>query len=512
MKLKIMRYSHHYVVSNHTWMSPSIMREYLRRFLFTTTFKDIYGKTHEQDRRMFAASNAQRTYYRLHINTFNDFMDYLAICGVPKSSIEITDEPLYEGNPSGLRMQPKFTPKEAQVPLIEFFVNPDPPIKLCKLQTGGGKTFCALSASARLQKLFVLIVRPKYIQNWEVALYGKERVTTVESERVKIVQGGKDLTNLIHEALTTDGPLPYDFIIISNRTYANYIDEYEEYGNLDDTYGCNPVDFMKTVGAHCLLRDEVHLDFHLNFRIDLYTHVPMSISLSATFSSADLMLARMQALQYPPSSHAPAQVHNRYVHVKALRFSLGNIRNFKWALRGRTDYNHIAFEKSILKNRASTERWLGLIQMIVQQEYIDRRVPGTRYIVTASSTEMVRAIADHLASVFGTFSVAEYIQGSDFLKIKECDIVVTTVMSGTAAIDIKGLIGGLMTTAIGSETTNLQAIGRIRVLNEYPDMPLRFCYLYNHEIPQSLKYHVAKKELFKSRVLSHVELPTDVTL
>lgn len=503
MKLLITRYSHHYEVTKHQWMAPDIMRSFIKRFLHIATYRDRHGVLHEQDRRVYAASNAKRSYYRLHIHTFDDFMKHLDQCGIVRSDIEIVDAPLYEGANSNLRMLPHLTPKETQVPLIDFFLKPDPAIKLCKLQTGGGKTFCALSASARLNKLFVLIVRPKYIQNWEVALYGKERVTTVERDRVRIVQGSKELTHLIGEAVDSNGQLPYDFIIISNRTYANFIDEYESEGDLTDSYGCNPVDFMQTVGAHCLLRDEVHLDFHLNFRIDLYTHVPLSISLSATFTSTDLVLSRLQCVQYPPETHAPAQTYNRYVHVRALRYDINNVYTYRWNLRGRTDYNHIAFEQSLMKKAGSFSKWMNMVANVVQEEYVDRRLPGTRYIVTASSTAMVCAIADGLSERFPHLQVATYIEGSDFLQVKESDIVVTTVMSGTAAIDIKGLIGGLMTTSIGSETTNLQAVGRIRPLVQYPDVPLRFCYLYTADIPQSLKYHEAKVGLFQHRVLSH---------
>lgn len=503
MKLLITRYSHHYEVTRHQWLAPSILTSFIKRFLHIAMYRDKHGMLHEQDRRVYAASNAKRTYYRLHIHTLDDFLLHLDQCGVSRNDIEIVDEPLYDGAQSDLRMLPHLTPKETQVPLIEFFLQKTPNIKLCKLQTGGGKTFCALSASARLKKLFVLIVRPKYIQNWEVALYGKERVTNVEKDRVRIVQGSKELKQLIAEAIDTDGHLPYDFIIISNRTYANYIDEFESEGDLTESYGCNPIDFLRTVRAHCLLRDEVHLDFHLNFRIDLYTHVPLSISLSATFTSADLVLSRLQCVQYPPITHAPAQTYNRYVHVRALRYEINNVYTYRWNLRGRTDYNHIAFEQSLMKKAGSFSKWLAMVCNIIQEEYVDRRLPGTRYIVTASSTAMVCAIAEALVERFPQLKVSTYIEGSDFLEVKESDIVVTTVMSGTAAIDIKGLIGGLMTTSIGSETTNLQAVGRIRPLVQYPDVALRFCYLYTADIPQSLKYHEAKVSLLQHRVLSH---------
>lgn len=510
MNVIIRVYSHHIEILNASLLPAYVMSNYLGRFVYVTTYKDVHGSIHEQDRRIYAASNSRRTYYRIHRHALDDFLNYLDRSGIHSSEYTVEYVPQFVGNAANVEMLPALKPKPNQQPLIDFFVDPEPAIKLCKLQTGQGKTFCALSAAARLGRLFVLIVRPKYIENWEVALYGESAITMVERDRVCIVQGSKRLTKLIHQGL--EGELPYDFVIISNTTYANYIKEYEHRDNTKDTYGCDPMDFFKTIGAHCLLRDEVHLDNHLNFRIDLYTHVPLSISLSATYGSSDPVLSRMQTLQYPPSTHAPLQTHIKYVHVTALRFTIRMPTRLRWALRGRNDYNHIAFETSVLKNPMIKIKWLEAIVSIVGTEYVKRMKPGQRFIVTASSRNMVFAIADAVQHAYPEMNVQTYMQGSNFVEVRECDILVTTVVSGTAAIDIKNLIGGLMTTAIGAEETNLQAIGRIRESKDFPDAELRFCYLYTRSIPQSQRYHETKQRIFEHRVLSHSDVALDLEL
>ena len=63
-----------------------------------------------------------------------------------------------------------------------------------------------------------------------------------------------------------------------------FIDEYEVKKS-NNMYGCNPEDFFNLINVGIRLIDEVHQDFHLNFKIDLYTNVKKTISLSATLQS-----------------------------------------------------------------------------------------------------------------------------------------------------------------------------------------------------------------------------------
>ncbi|MGZ7230841.1 hypothetical protein ACXWOM_10305, partial [Streptococcus pyogenes] len=75
----------------------------------------------------------------------------------------------------------------------------------------------------------------------------------------------------------------------SNRTYENYLRAFEKHENelADLGYMCPPDDLFEKLGVGTRLVDEVHMQFYANYRLDLYTHVPQAISLSATLISKD---------------------------------------------------------------------------------------------------------------------------------------------------------------------------------------------------------------------------------
>jgi hypothetical protein len=494
-------YSHHFVVTGFNTIPGRTIQRFVLPLVQYERSVDRNNQVHHKPARIFAASNAARTEYRFNIHCLDDFRTYLKDHKLIGDFVEQI-EPLYEPLGVDFEMKDGMVAKDTQLPIIDYLTTrPDLKAKLVTLQTGQGKTFSFLKALSILGIRGVMVMRPKYIESWLNALYGKDRVTKLEPTEISVVQGSAQLMALIRDG--QEGLLEEKLIIISNKTLLNYIKHYEDEGTTEEVYGCNPVDLWQTIGAGVVGRDEGHLDFHFNFKLDCYMHAPMTITLSATFDAEDSFLNKMQTIQFPLASRAPKVELIKICDVIGISYTLRYPTKLKFQLGGRRDYNHMKFEESILRCRKNTGKWLNIIEQIVDIEYVRKRQPGQRYIVFVSRVDMADAVVCRLRDCYPVLGIVRFAQGDPLTDALEADITVTTVMSGSTAIDIPGLTGGLLTTAIGSKDTNIQLLGRIREPKAWPGLRPRFVYLWCDSISSSRAYHQQKLEYFRGRVLSH---------
>merc|ERR1712098_430540 len=115
-------------------------------------------------------------------------------------------------------------------------------------------------------------------------------------------------------------------------------------------------------------------------------------------------------------------------------------------------------------------------------------------------------IADHLAKRNPTLEVARYISEDDYEVLMESDISASTALSAGTGVDIPGLRYSLMTTNINSSQANIQIVGRLRRLKDWPDVEPDFMYILARNLPKHMEYHEKKKKLLRPRVKSIGEL------
>lgn len=491
-------YSHHFVVRDFKNLPGRLVQRFLKDRL--VQYERASG--HEpKPTRTFAARKHDQSEYRIHINCLESFRQYMKEHGRSDYFIEST-EPMYSPAIMSFQMKSDMVVRDTQVPIMEYLTNrSDINAKLVTLQTGQGKTFTFLKALSVLQTRGVMVMRPKFIGSWLNALYGKDRVTELDPSEVMVIQGSAQLSALINDAL--DEVLDAKLIIISNKTLLNYIKQYEEGVDVAAMYGCEPVELWRIIGAGLVGRDEGHLDFHFNFKLDCYMHVPYTTTLSATFEAEDQFLHRMQVLQYPMNTRAPRVELIKICDVIGVKFAVRYPTEIRFTIKGRKDYNHARFEETVLKSRKNAARWTGLVSKIVGYEYVRIREEGQRYIVFVSRVDMADAVVRALRTDYPILNIVRFAQGDELADALVADIVVTTVMSGSTAIDIPGLIGGLLTTAIGAKESNIQLLGRVRAVKQWPNVRPRFIYLWTDTISASRSYHLNKMEYFRGRVLSH---------
>jgi len=134
---KIEVYSHHFVVSKMTPRLHPLMRETLTPLVEWAGFRSR-GKFHREAKRTFAASNSARSYVRLHINLYPEFMQRLKNAGITENLVDIIHKRMYTPKDMVYIIPPKWVPREDQPRVIRYMTDPGKS-KVVTLQTGKGK-------------------------------------------------------------------------------------------------------------------------------------------------------------------------------------------------------------------------------------------------------------------------------------------------------------------------------------------------------------------------------------
>lgn len=465
----------------------------------------------------FAASNKARTWFRFHFNALADFNNHLFVNNIPKEQVKVTylPEPVVENCVMPIRE--KWVAKDYQEPIIDYLIKPigtydagtrqwtngGARTRMVAIEPGRGKTFCAVKAVCELGYRVVVIVLAGFVEKWVKDLCN---IMDIKPKEIVAVQGGAAMQALTEMAVTKGSMDPYKAVVISNRTFENYLRAYESYGSEMDTLGymVPPEELWTKLGIGVRLIDEVHMQFHANFRVDLYTHVKHAISLSATLLTRDEAMSRMYKIAYPQAERYKEPTTKKYIDSFGVFYRVNPNWNVKTSHRGMSSYSHTAFEDSILKNKQFLNGYAKMLGDYLQKGYMANYKPGNKAIVFAASVEMCGKLAEKLQERFPNKTVKRYVAEDPYqANYLDPDIRVTTIGSGGTGHDIPGLTDNHMTTAIDSLQANIQTMGRLR---DIPDQQTRFYFYSCEQVRKHLNYHDKKKSLMRERAKSYTPL------
>jgi hypothetical protein len=352
-----------------------------------------------------------------------------------------------------------------------------------------------------------VVVAAKYLQKW---VDDFTKTYDCDPEEIILVQGSKHLKALLE--VSQEPGFTATAIIVSSTTFRNWMSDYEDYGQdtLELGYATTPDKFFEHIGAGVRLIDECHQDFHFYFKLDCYTNVRYSISLSATLTNNDPFLKKMYDVMFPPSTRAAKGAMVKYIDAWAVHYQFANPERLKTSHRGRADYSHTAFESSIYKHVPTRLNYFRLVNELLQFGYFKDKKPGDRAIIFASTVEMCTALTEYLTKHYPDLDVRRYVDDDPYENVLDADIRVTTIGSGGTAVDIANLSCAIMTVAIDSIQANLQAAGRLR--DRKGAGHTRFLYLCCDQIPQHVKYHVRKKEILGRLVSTLGDIQAGMTV
>lgn len=502
-ELTVLIATHHFAITRITPRARAAVDTFARRFVQYGLVK-VPGTRNRFERaalKVFAAATNDRSEYRFHINTLKDFYEHLKLHQLQGEMVEILERPLYEPRKVELKVFDHWQDRDYQIPFIEYLLDPGPPLlKLGAIQTGKGKSYSSMRAMSVRGEVILTIVKPKYMEKW---IEDYRRTYDMALEDLMVVRGSEHLMALL--VLAMNDELDAKIILVSNKTLQNWLKLYEKFKEytLEMGYACLPYQFCEALRAGTKLVDEVHEDFHLNFKIDLYTHVPHSISLSATLLPDDPFLKNMCEIAYPSTSRYNGDAYHKYIAAHAVIYRVRDPSKIRWKEPGAAQYSHYAFEKYIMRHKDVLENYLKMIDQVVQGGYIAKRKQGHRCLVFCSLIEMCTLVTEYLQKKYPHLDVKRYVEEDPYENLVESDICVSTLQNAGTGVDIPGLLTVFLTTAITSSQGNVQGFGRLRELfGELASTP-HFYYLVCEDCAKHVQYHEKKKELLRDRALSY---------
>lgn len=365
-------------------------------------------------------------------------------------------------------------------------------------------TFMAAAAISNIGHRVVAFLKPKYLEKWIADL---KELLDIEREDIILVQGSASLMDVIAKGRA--GTLKAKAILVSNRTFQYFISGYEENGDsvMDMGYDCLPHEFIQVIGAGVKLVDEVHEDFHLNFKIDLYTHVMKSISLSATLVSDDQFITQMHQVAYPKDQRYSGLEYSKYITSYALRYSIINPDRMRTTEIGSSSYSHMAYEKNFFRNEKLLKAYLELIASRFELRYLKRRTnPEQRCLIYGASIQMCTMITQYLQKKYPDLDIRRYVEKDPYENLMDSQVCISTIGSAGTGHDIPKLITVLLTVSIASKASNIQGFGRLRDLKE---METIFEYFTCKDIPKHMEYYERKELLLATmaKTATTIDLP-----
>lgn len=474
----------------------------LIEFGFEKKGKKFYPKA----MRTYAAATRNRKEFSFHRNQLDELKDFLfkrqgyveRLIQITHHTVDRSDYPVVVFD-----IRKMHDPRPIQVGIIEYILdidNPawDPIIKMVTLQTGGGKTFLAQYCMNMLQSRTVIHFKGGYVERWKNDL---EETFNFKRGEFLIVRGSKDMIAL--QTMALEGTLKAKVIIITTATMRDYIKDYEESNGYSKVYPIAPMDFYPKLQVGFRINDELHQEFHNNYRIDLYTHVPKSLGLSATMTSSDKFKNKVYDIAYPLRQRHDGGGYNVYIGVTEVLYQMDQDVRIRYM--GAQGYSHTTYEESIMRHKGLLRNYLKIIEHAIYNRFVQHREEGQKALVFFARVDMCTLMVERLKKLYPELDVVRYVgsEGDSYEDILDADITVSTIGSAGTAIDIKNLRCTFMSTAIDSRQSNEQVLGRTRPLKDWPDITPEFIYFSCVEIEQHAKYSRNKKEYFNGKVVHH---------
>ena len=461
---EIWQYSHHFVVVCKDSVAVGHTRRFLRRFIEYTLGK-VNGHLVDTPKRTYARANASRNIYRMHINALDDFIQHMSMAytilpELIRADIDVV--PIYKPPPDiQLKFQPQWKDKPTQVDAIQWGIDRYEQGKRSVVfiwQMGHGKSYMTTRVALKAGGRLVMFVQPMYHKKWRRDFLGMLDIT---DDDILFVNGQGKLLDLINADPVRLPPV----IMISIDTIIDWYKLYDDndYKPLTDFgYQVDPPCLMEHLGAGSLMRDEVHEQFHNMFYIDLFNHVPITVSATATMVSESKHAERMMLLMYPEDARNVQTDFNRYTDIHTAKYRLADVHRIRTTLPRCSMHSQIAIEKSMLSMKYILDAYCDFIIALIREHYVERRQDGDRCIVYQAFRLFLDQLYIRVKAAFPDLKVAQYKSGGDYDNLIAVDISLTTKKSAGTAVDVPNLIAVIDGDLKKSVCSVRQSVGRPR--------------------------------------------------
>lgn len=492
--------THHFIVDKITLPAIRLACAQLSRTLVQYKLVPHAGSLIREADRVFAASNPERSWYRFHINSLGEFKKQLDFAGVKYERIDEVIEPLYTPMVVEYELLTDKSAYDYQKNIIDNYLLPEQPYsKLVDFQTGKGKGLTLQLAVQQSKSRLLMIMRASYLEKWRREMHS---VFKLKKDDIELVQGADQLRQLISRA--KQGKVTAKIIMVGLTTVQMWINVFERdpQALIDGGWQCPPDELCEVLSVGVRAFDEVHQCFHQCFSVDLYTHAPKTISMSATLFTKDPFTMKMYALMFPAEKRFDSLPLTKYADVVAMLYYFNKPEHIRTTAHGSTFHSAGAMETSLLKHKPTLRAWCLLIEEALEDGFMKVKRPKKRVVIYVYLKEMVKELVRVLRMRYPQYRTESYIDKDPLDNILTADITVSTLGSAGTNLDIPDLTNAILARDITSVQSNIQLLGRLRELKS-DDHPVTLHYISAANIPKSYEYHLEKVKTFKERVRSH---------
>lgn len=362
--------------------------------------------------------------------------------------------------------------------------------------------------AAELQKVRMCVtVLPKYKDKWVEDVHGYLDFGKYGNPKKELLV--IDTVDKLVKHLDVGVPDEVNIIIMTLTTLRGYIDRYRE----TPEEFVAPEDIWKRFNIGFRVTDETHEHFHFNYMLDLFTHCPKTLYLSATLDPSGTFEDKMYRTMFPKEERMGSDLIKAYTNVKAVMYH--HLNPMRWRCQLQGHYSHVAYEANFTTGRQSEflrQQYFDLIYQYIKSDYLEIKRNGQKAIIFFSTIKMCTLFVDYLKDKLPKNDIRRYVGEDDYEDVLQGEIVVSTIGSAGTAIDIPGLILNIMTISIDSKQANLQVFGRLRELKQWPGQYPTFVYLVGEDIGKPMDYHERKRNLLKDRARSYTIIDSEVIL
>lgn len=501
-KIKIDVYSHGFCVQAKTPAQAELVAKFSFRYVRWGFKWDFRSKRNVRVQMgVYAAATRDRSEVRYHRNCLPEFLEHLRNNGIREEGMDLTyhDPSKINWPQVDVNLADGWSLRPVQEKVKDFCFKRlnDKRTTLIGLPPGMGKTITMLGIAAEMKMRFVVILRPQYIERWIGAF---KETWNLKDEEILTISGSGNLKGLFDLGLSNQlGNIKA--IIISNKTFQNYLKDYEVYGKEFHVMGWNvePQRYAEVLGARFVYVDEGHQDSHLNFKIALYTHCENMVTATGTLTPDDPFLKKMTFIQFPIETRFMISAEDNHIAANAIFYKFNNPN----AIKHNTPqgYNHGEFEKSLMKSKLVLSNYFKLISDLINEGYVSTRKEGYKCLIFVYSIAMATELTKYLNITYPDLVVNRYCEDDDYENLMNADVCVSTVLSAGTAVDIPGLSCAILTQSLSSTQSNLQAIGRLRPMKD--GHTPQFYWLVCEDFEKHIEYHEKKRKMFKDIVKSY---------
>lgn len=435
--------------------------------------------------------------YRIPIDMFKDFKMLLESYGKASEFNGSTIEYGYnESMVANIIINPYWILKDFQEDYYDWVKNLTGP-SLNDFPPGKGKTITSMVCLSRFGERAMLLMAPRLMSKWKADLLGSdEKPAIIDSEQTKliIIDTVKSLIRLLE---TKEG---FDIVLMSSTIFRMYLRDYRTLTQkqFNEIYAVKPGELTTILGIGSVLIDEVHEQFNANFIASLFLPTKHYIGLSGSLvPNGSLFLSAFQRYYFRLTHRYGKIKPDKFITVAAIWYPLHQANSFKVKLRGM--YNHIQFEKNILKRKHHLADYLSMINYYVVNIFLKNKKDKETCLIYVASVDLATVLTKHLSQLHPTLDIRRYAESDPYENVIKPDIRVTTPGKCRSAIDIPKLTTIIATNAINADSSNIQMLGRGR---ELTDSEVCYIYFVCEDIPTHIKYHKDKVMLYPDRVKS----------